>query len=153
MHNSSAYAVDAVRDQPALILALNETRKTLLASRLHVSSELAAAREPAEPILPGDGVWVRSLRLSDIAHVPESLDLVFLDADRRVLAAVPNSGPSADVSKLGSAVEMLELAPGTIHQSQTERGDRIVLDAIVPEAKVEVNAPRPKRAAGRSKPA
>ena len=144
--------MEEVRNQPALILALNETRKTLLASRLHVSSALSSEnRHPFQPILPGDGVWVRSLRVGDIAAMPDSLDLVFLDSERRVLAAVPNSGPTADAAKLAQAVEVLELAPGTIQESQTERGDRIVLDPILPASRNESVRSGGRRAGGRSR--
>ncbi len=119
-----------VREQTTTILALNETRKTLLASRLHVSAALSEIAQPLAPMLPGDGVWIRSLGRGALPDACDDLDLVFLDSDRRVLATISPSNPEADRTALGNAVELLELAPGTIDQTRTARGDRIVLDPI-----------------------
>jgi hypothetical protein len=126
----------------SLILALNETRKTLLASRLMVAdrstqrSEAVAAR-----ILPGDGVWIEACNRIDTSRMRVSLDLLFLDSDYRVLAAVTDVRPGSACPQVEQAVGVLELAAGTIQLSQTEKGDRVALEPIVPPPSSEpINA-------------
>jgi hypothetical protein len=115
-----------------LILALNETRKTLVASRLHVvqAADRGFSRKQSTNILPGDAVWVEADRI-DTSAIPDTLDLLFLDADRRVLAAVADVRPGGGCPQVHGAVGVLELAPGTIRLSQTEAGDLIVFESIV----------------------
>jgi uncharacterized protein len=117
----------------SLILALNETRKTLLASRLMIAdrsqrlSDALGAR-----ILPGDGVWIEACNRVDTSGMRVSLDLLFLDSDYRVLAAVTDVRPGSACPEVEEAVGVLELAAGTIQLSQTEKGDHVVLEPIVP---------------------
>ena len=117
----------------SLILALNETRKTLLASRLMIanrSKRFSDAR--AGRILPGDGVWIEACKRVDTSGMRFSLDLLFLGSDNRVLAAVTDVAPGSACPEVEEAVGVLELAAGTIQLSQTEKGDHVVLEAIVP---------------------
>lgn len=119
----------------ALILALNETRKTLLASRLHVAE--SAERDSALPrpdILPGDGVWIRACNRIDTSTLPAPLDLLFLGADHRVVAAVADLGRGSRCPVVEEAVGVLELAAGTIRRTQTRRGDRVLLEPVVADA-------------------
>ena len=119
--------------EPLLILALNETRKTLVASRLHVvkAADRGSPRTQPPSILPGDAVWVEACDRIDTSAIPDALDLLFLDADHRVLAAVADVPPGSRCYQVDGAVGVLELAPGTIRLSQTEKGDLIVLEPIV----------------------
>jgi uncharacterized protein len=121
----------AVTDH-SLILALNETRKTLLASRLMISDRSKQrAATLAENILPGDGVWIEACNHVDTSLVRASLDLLFLDSDHRVVAAVTDVRPGSACPEVEKAVGVLELAAGTIRLSQTEKGDHVVLEPIV----------------------
>jgi hypothetical protein len=131
----------AVADH-SLILALNETRKTLLASRLMIAGRSKRRSDAlAERILPGDGVWIEACNRVDTSGMRVSLDLLFLDSDYRVLAAVTDVGPGSACPEVEKAVGVLELAAGTIQLSQTEKGDHVVLEPIVPPASSEpVNA-------------
>ena len=130
----------------SLILALNETRKTLLASRLLVvnGSDVGLASLAAN-ILPGDGVWVDGCGRVDTSAMRAAADLVFLDADRRVVAVVSNLRPRSDLSEVGSAAGVLQLAPGTIRLSQTQKGDHVVLEPIAPRAMAEAAGARASR--------
>lgn len=122
----------AVADH-SLILALNETRKTLLASRLMISDHSKQrAATLAENILPGDGVWIEACNQVDTSLIRASLDLLFLDSDHRVVAAVTDVRPGSACPEVEKAVGVLELAAGTIQLSQTEKGDHVVLEPIVP---------------------
>jgi hypothetical protein len=121
----------AVADH-SLILALNETRKTLLASRLMISDRSKQRAATAENILPGDGVWIEACNQVDTSLMRASLDLLFLDSDHRVVAAVTDVRPGSACPEVEKAVGVLELAAGTIQLSQTEKGDHVVLEPIVP---------------------
>jgi hypothetical protein len=122
----------------SLILALNETRKTLLASRLMIADRSTRLSEPvAARILPGDGVWIEACNRVDTSGMRASLDLVFLDSDHRVLATVTDVRPGSACPEVESAAGVLELAAGTIQLSQTEKGDRVVLEPIVPPSSNE----------------
>lgn len=127
-----------MKAEPALILALNETRKTLLASRLHVGGPAVIDALPAKPdMLPGDGVWIEACNRVDTSSMPVSLDLVFLDSDHRVVGAMTSLRPGSPCPAVEGAVGVLELAAGTIRRTQTRRGDRVLLEPIVPHAAFE----------------
>ena len=116
----------------SLILALNETRKTLLASRLLMAD--ASQGRPAmlaSEIRPGDGVWVKACNRVDTSAMRVSLDLLFLDSDHRVVAALTHVRPGSTCPEVEEAVGVLELAAGTIRLSQTEKGDHVALEPIV----------------------
>lgn len=135
-----------MKGEPSLILALNETRKTLLASRLHVAELAAADSAPADTdILPGDGVWIQACNRIDTSTMPVSLDLLFLDSDHRVVAAMTNLRRGSLCPEVGGAVGVLELAAGTIRRTQTRRGDRVILEPIVAHAADEPAVTRASR--------
>lgn len=125
----------------SLILALNETRRTLLASRLCVAKSLS--RGPQEAIRPGDAVWVEACNRVDLSGMRDSVDLLFLDSDHRVVAAVSNFEPRSRHAEAAGATSVLELAPGTIALTGTRKGDRIVLEPIIPASS------EPRQAASR----
>jgi uncharacterized protein len=126
----------------SLILALNETRKTLVASRLMIARRSNRRSDAlAERILPGDGVWIEACNRVDTSGMRVSLDLLFLDSDYRVLAAVTDVRPGSACPEVEKAIGVLELAAGTIQLSQTEKGDHVVLEPIVaPASNDPVNA-------------
>lgn len=124
---------DEAVESHSLVLALNETRKTLLASRLLIAKGAhGLATTAAENICPGDGVWIEACNSIDTSSVREPLDLLFLDSKHRVVATVPNLGRGARCPEVEEAAGVLEVAAGTIRLSQTEKGDHIVLEAISP---------------------
>ena len=136
-----------------MILALNETRKTLLASRLQVVAKARIARgEYPSDIRPGDGVWLEPSEDVDTRHLRTPVDLVFLDAAHRVLAVVDVAAARSTPPPIPGAVAVLALASGTIRLSQTRAGDRIVLDPVAEHAAVDLpvaRAPHSLRATGR----
>lgn len=114
------------------ILVLNETRKTLLASRLRMSRSTARGESFAiGTILPGDGYWVEPAKQVDTFGMAVPLDLLFLDADYRVVEKVGNLQPGALSPQVAKATGVLELPAGTIPATHTEIGDRILIEAIV----------------------
>jgi hypothetical protein len=128
-----------------LILALNETRKTLLASRLHVV-EPAPQRPSAvvEDIRPGDGVLLEPYRKIDTRRLQGPVDLVYLDADHRVLAVSSVKTGSSCPEVIGAA-SLLGLASGTIRLSDTRKGDHIVLESIAASAEADPAVTRAPR--------
>ena len=129
-----------------MILALNETRKTLLASRLLVvEQELIAGGDYASDIRPGDGVWLEPCGSIDTRSIRVPVDLLFLDADHRVLAAVSEMRARTDLPAIPGALAVLALAPGTIRLSKTREGDHIALDPIAQPNGAELPTTRAPR--------
>jgi len=129
-----------------LILALNETRKTLLASRLHVVEKEAIERaEYVREIRPGDGFWFEPCEGVDTQRLKAPIDLVFVDADHRVLAVMDLLRTRSERLLIPGAVAILALASGTIRLSQTREGDHIALDPIAPQVGSELPAARAPR--------
>jgi hypothetical protein len=129
-----------------VILVLNETRKTLLASRLEVVARARIPRgEYSSNIRPGDGVWLEPSEDVDTRHLRTPVDLVFLDAAHCVLAAVDVFAAQREPKAIPGAVAILALASGTIRLSQTHEGDHIVLDPVAEHAAVDLPVARASR--------
>jgi hypothetical protein len=111
------------------VLALNETRKTLLASRVVVAT--GRSSPPDGPIRPGDGLWIPRRGL-DSRGIPVSLDLLVLDEDHRVVAAERDLRPEMECPDTVDAPGVLVLAPGTIDATGTKAGDQILIEEILP---------------------
>ena len=131
-----------------VILALNETRKTLLASRLQVvpMPEIERGEYPSD-IRPGDGVWLEPSDDVDTRRLRAPIDLVFLDGEHRVLAVVDLMRARGERTIIPGAVAILALASGTIRLSQTREGDRIALDPIAERVAADVPLAPPQRSA------
>jgi hypothetical protein len=117
------------------ILALNQTRRTLLASRLMILDRSKQQEAGVvDKIFPGDGVWLEACNRVDTSRMHGSLDLVFLDSDQQVVAALTDVRQGSACPEVEKAVGVLGLAAGTIRLSQTEMGDRVVLEPIMSPA-------------------
>jgi hypothetical protein len=110
------------------MLALNETKRTVLASRLRVAGAPAAQRK--DQIRPGDGVWIESCRQIDTSTMRFSLDLVFLDEGHTVVAVVPNLKQGMECPEVAGAAGVLEVAVGTAMLTHTQTGDRILIEPV-----------------------
>lgn len=113
------------------VLVLNETRKTLLASRL--CTLRATERRPVtarETILPGDGLWVVDGHQVDTSEMPDALDLLFLDTDHCVVEMITAMGPGLLSPSVNRAAGVLGLPAGTIPATRTQIGDHILMEAI-----------------------
>lgn len=117
--------------QTSPVLVLNETRKTLLASRLRIQRAVEPRRIKAGgPILPGDGLWVEHGHQIDTTGMPAALDLLFLDADHRVVELITAMVPGSLSPAVPRATGVLELPPGTIPSTRTQIGDHILIETI-----------------------
>lgn len=113
------------------VLALNETRKTLLASRLRVTDRRRLRGMLRDlQLFPGDGIWVEACKQVNTSGIPVSLDLLFLDADHRVVAKIPHASPGGRSPLVTVASGVLQLPAGTIGSTHTELGDHILIEAI-----------------------
>jgi hypothetical protein len=120
--------------QHPTVLVLNETRKTLLASRLHWARPGRVHHElRGRKILPGDGIWLEACDQVHTTGMAAPLDLLFLDADHRVVEKISHLPPGSSSPRVPVACGVLELPAGTIRSTQTEIGDRILIEAIVAE--------------------
>jgi len=130
----------------SLILALNETRKTLLASRLLVAraSERGSAALGGD-IRPGDGIWVEACNSIDTSGMQAPVDVVFLDSDGRVVGTVSNVRPGKEFPVVEGAAGVLELAAGTIRLTHTQKGDQVVLEPIASQTTAEAPLARASR--------
>jgi uncharacterized protein len=119
----------------SLILALNETRKTLLASRLIVArGSQMRSLAIAQSIRPGDGIWIDACNSIDTSGMDGPVDVLFLDSGKRVVGIANDVRPGKQFRAVEDAVGVLKLAPGTIRLSQTQKGDHVVLEPIASKA-------------------
>ena len=114
-----------------VILALNETRKTLIASGLAKSRERTSKPVVHESaIAGGGGVWIEDCHQVDATGMRAAVDVIFLDAGSRVIAGSTEITPGAKTPEVEGAVSALALPSGTIRFSQTEPGDRIAIETV-----------------------
>ncbi len=110
--------------------AYNQTRECFLGLEVKVV-DLPAMRigelMTARPLKSGDGVWMKPFRGIPAAEMAAPLDLIYLDADCRVIDAV-ESFPTLQVSSSSPGPEsVLALPAHSIYSSQTQSGDQLVL--------------------------
>ena len=114
-----------------MILALNETRKTLIASGLAKSRERTSKPVVHEPAISGGGgVWIEDCRQVDATGMNTAVDVIFLDAASRVISGASEIRPGGKTPEVEGAVSALALPSGTIRYSQTEPGDRIAIETV-----------------------
>ncbi|MGH7805777.1 MAG: hypothetical protein ACREQJ_15620 [Candidatus Binatia bacterium] len=114
-----------------MILALNETRKTLIASGLERSRERTSKTAVHErAIAGGGGVWIEDCRQIDATGMTSAVDVIFLDAGSRVIEGSSEIRPGTKMLEVEGAVAALALPSGTNRFSQTEPGDRILVETV-----------------------
>lgn len=116
-----------------MVLVLNESRKTLLASRLRFGRAGGAEDLSATSLSAGEGMWIDGCSSFDARRISGRLDVLFLDRESMVVVIFGDLRPCARRLEAPGAASMLALPPGTVSFTRTEKGDRIVIEAIVPE--------------------
>ncbi len=105
----------------------NPTRKTVLATCLEVAG---SARERNKGLLgrdglaAGEGLWLCPCEAVHTFWMRFSIDLVYLDRQRRV-RKLRSAVPPWRLSACLTAHSVLELPPGTILDTQTQPGDAL----------------------------
>jgi protein-S-isoprenylcysteine O-methyltransferase Ste14/uncharacterized membrane protein (UPF0127 family) len=82
----------------------------------------------------GEGLWLAPCSQVHMIGMRYALDVVFLDADRRVVCAISNLQPGKISPKVRAARSVLELPTGTVARAALVEGVRVDIDgADVPE--------------------
>ena len=81
---------------------------------------------------PGEGLVLRPCRAVHMAWMSFPIDVAFLDRRGEVVATYHALAPGARSSWHSSAVDALELPPGTLARTGTVNGDTIVYTEVGP---------------------
>lgn len=73
----------------------------------------------------GDGVWLVPCNSIQTIGLRVVIDLVFLDADGRVVRIIESLRPGRVIWPVAGAHSVLELPVGVVHSSETQVGDQI----------------------------
>jgi|HubBroStandDraft_5_1064220.scaffolds.fasta_scaffold70560_2 uncharacterized membrane protein (UPF0127 family) len=122
-------AADANSDEGTLLQAFNVTRKTLLASRVEVAGTGAKRTKGLlgrKGMASGEALWIVPCEAVHTIGMKFSLDLVYLDREKRV-RKVRRNVPPWRLSGCLTAHSVLELAGGTVDESMAQPGDTIEL--------------------------
>jgi uncharacterized membrane protein (UPF0127 family) len=77
-----------------------------------------------ESLSPGEGLWIIPCEAVHTFWMHFSIDLVYLDRQKRI-RKLSSEVPPWRLSACLTAHSVLELPPGTIRNTQTERGDAL----------------------------
>jgi hypothetical protein len=105
----------------------NVTRGTVLAARLEVADSSAKRNKGLlgrKGLEPGGGLWIVPCQSVHTFFMQFAIDLVYLDRNHRVKKVKHAVGPWR-LSVCLSAHSILELPPGTVRSTHTERGDAL----------------------------
>jgi hypothetical protein len=106
---------------------LNVTRQTYLATRMEVADSGPKRNKGLlgrESLAPGEGLWIVPCEAVHTFAMRFPIDLVYLDRNRRV-KKLRNAVPPWRLSGCLTAHSIIELPPGTISETQTQRGDTL----------------------------
>ncbi|HTW77984.1 MAG TPA: DUF192 domain-containing protein [Terracidiphilus sp.] len=115
--------------------AANITRGTILASSLEVADSAALRNKGLlgrDGLAPGGGLWIVPCQSVHTFFMRFAIDLVYIDGRKRVRKVRSTVGPGR-ISFCLTAQSVIELPAGTIQQTQTERGDALVIEAAETE--------------------
>jgi hypothetical protein len=105
----------------------NVTRETELAASVELANRSAARRKGLlgrDFLLAGEGIWILPCQAVHTVGMRFPIDLVYLDRNLLVRKVRSNVHPWR-LSACVSAHSVLELAAGTIQETQTNRGDQL----------------------------
>ena len=114
------------------VRAENSIRRTVLGTRIGMADRWwlrLVGLLGRERLAPGEGLWLRPCRAVHMIGMSQALDVAFLDASGRVVAAYPELQPGARTRWHARARDVLELPPGVLAASGTIEGDTIVCTA------------------------
>ena len=78
---------------------------------------------------PGEGLLIDPCSTVHTAFMRFSIDLVYLDRDRRVVKVVPDLRPFRASAAFGGARSVVELPVGVIERTGTQPGDELDFEA------------------------
>ena len=83
----------------------------------------------AEPLAPGEGLWIKPSRRIHMFGMRYALDLVFMDDGGRVMRLVHALPPNRISPRVAGASSVLELPAGTLAATTLAEGDRVEIEA------------------------
>lgn len=128
----------------AFLQVSNLARQTVLATCIEVADRGERRRKGLlgrQQLSPGEGLWILPCEAVHTFGMKFSIDLIYLDREYRIRKLRSNVGPWS-LSACLSAHSVLELAAGTIQQTQSKRGDKLKFSAALPSSPdVELTQP------------
>ena len=116
------------QDTPEIRLRIsNLTRQTVLASSAELADKGERRRKGLlgrEELAPGQGLWILPCEAVHTFGMQFPIDLVYLDRNHRI-KKVRSNVPPWRLSACLNAHSVLELASGTIRDTQTRPGDTL----------------------------
>ena len=116
------------QDAPEIRLRIsNLTRQTVLASSAELADKGEKRRKGLlgrEQLYPGQGLWILPCEAVHTFGMQFPIDLVYLDRNHRI-KKVRSNVPPWRLSACLTAHSVLELASGTIRDTQTKPGDKL----------------------------
>ena len=106
---------------------LNVTRQTCLATRMEVADSGPKRNKGLlgrDSLAPGEGLWIVPCEAVHTFAMRFPIDLVYLDRSRRI-KKIRHAVPPWRLSGCLTAHSIIELPPGTIRETQTQRGDTL----------------------------
>jgi uncharacterized protein len=110
----------------------NLTRQTILASHVEVADSASKRRKGLlgrSSLASQEGLWIVPCESVHTFFMKFSIDLIYLDRNRKV-KKVKSNVPPWRFSACLTAHSVIELAPGSIRTSQTGPGDQLEFTAI-----------------------
>jgi uncharacterized membrane protein (UPF0127 family) len=115
---------------------LNVTRQTCLATRMEVADSGPKRNKGLlgrDSLAPGEGLWIVPCEAVHTFAMRFPIDLVYLDRNRRI-KKLRHAVPPWRLSGCLTAHSIIELPPGTISSTQTQRGDTLEFSDSFDEA-------------------
>lgn len=110
-----------------LFQVTNRTRNTVLATRLTLA-DTPQTRDKGllgrDSLAPGEGLWIIPCQAIHMFFMRFSIDLVYIDRQKRVRKVKSNIAPWR-ISACLTAHSVLELPAGIIRETGTRRGDLV----------------------------
>jgi len=110
----------------------NLTRQTVLAQSVELADTSAKRRKGLlgrERLGPGEGLWIIPCESVHTIGMKFPIDIVYLDRKHRI-KKIGYAVPAWRLSACLTAHSVLELASGTIRETETEPGDRLEFSPV-----------------------
>lgn len=110
--------------------ALNITRNSMLGDRILPAENFRSRLKGllgTEALPDGQGLWISPCTSVHSFGMRYEIDLIFLDREERVLETYCYFGRNRITRPIRKAKGVLELPPGTIYKTDTQKGDMVRL--------------------------
>jgi uncharacterized membrane protein (UPF0127 family) len=122
-----------IQPLPENIRVVNTTKSTELAARCVVASSHRARMVGLlnrSSLDEGEGLLIERCPSIHMIGMRFAIDVVFLDAERKVLKAVEDVRPWTPLVSCGGADSALELPTGAIARTKTQAGDQLTFSPL-----------------------